>query len=106
MARSKTVAMAGALAGFALFLVIGLLPSLVYGGYAGLLLAGGIFGTPVPASFAARGLVGFGMVLGVLAAASVFTVAGAALASLIGRLASAGAEAPEHKEAHAKASGK
>jgi CDP-diglyceride synthetase len=88
MARNKTVALVGAFAGFALFLGLGLLPSLMYGGYAGLLLAGGIFGTPVPASLAARGLVGLGMVLGVIGAASVFTVLGAAVASLFGHLAS------------------
>ena len=98
MARNKTVAMVGAAAGFTLFLFIGLLPSLVYGGYAGLLLAGGIFGTPVPAGFAARGLVGFGMILGVMGCASVFTVAGAAVASLAAHL-TASATVPSAKPA-------
>ena len=104
MARNKTVTLVGALAGFALFLGLGLLPSLMYGGYAGLLLANGIFGTPVPATLAARGLVGFGMVLAVMAAASVFTVAGAACASFLGHLTAKAA--PEAKPApvtvHAK----
>jgi hypothetical protein len=85
--RNKTVAVVGAAVGFVLFLAVALLPSLVFGGYAGLLLAGGIFGTPVPASLAARGLVGFGMVLAVMATASVFTVAGAACASFLAHLA-------------------
>ena len=84
--RNKTVAVAGAAVGFTLFLAVALLPSLVFGGYAGLLLAGGIFGTPVPATLAARGLVGFGMVLAVMATASVFTVAGAACASFLAHL--------------------
>ena len=79
--------MVGAAAGFALFLGIALLPALMYGGYAGLLLAGGIFGTPVPASLAARGLVGLGMLLGVLGTASVFTVLGAAVGAFAGKLA-------------------
>jgi hypothetical protein len=100
MARNKTVAMVGAAVGLALFLAFALLPSLVYGGYAGLLLAGGIFGTPVPASLAARGLVGFGMVLGTVACASVFTVAGAAVASLFAHLTSP-APAEQAKPAHA-----
>ena len=50
--RNKTVAVVGAAVGFGLFLATALLPSLVYGGYAGLLLANGIFGTPVPATLA------------------------------------------------------
>jgi hypothetical protein len=86
MARNKTVALVGAFVGFSLFLLAGLVPSLVYGGYAGLLLAGGIFGNPVPAILAARGLVGFGMILGVVATSSVFTVAGAVGASLLAHL--------------------
>ena len=104
MARNKTVALVGAFAGFALFLGLGLLPSLMYGGYAGLLLAGGIFGTPVPASLAARGLVGLGMVLGVIGTASVFTVLGAAVGSFFGHLA--GKPAAERKPAHAAVEGR
>jgi hypothetical protein len=99
--RNKTVAVVGAAVGFALFLGVALLPALVYGGYAGLLLAGGIFGTPVPATLAARGLVGFGMVLAVFAAASVFTVAGAAVASFLAHLAPQAA--PGQKKALARA---
>jgi len=100
--RNKTVAVVGAAVGFGLFLATALLPSLVYGGYAGLLLANGIFGTPVPATLAARGLVGFGMVLAVMAAASIFTVAGAACASFLAHLLAPKA-APEQKPAHAHA---
>ena len=84
--RNKTVAVAGAVLGFALFLGVGLLPAIMYGGYAGLLLAGGIFGTPVPTTLLARGLVGFGMVLGVFATAAVFAVAGAATGSVIAQI--------------------
>ena len=102
MTRNKNVALVGAAVGFGLFLAFALLPSLVYGGNAGLLLAGGIFGTPVPASLVARGLVGFGMVLGVIATASVMTVAGAAVGSLAGHLASNVEVAPATKEARAQ----
>jgi hypothetical protein len=95
MTRNKTVALVGAFIGFTSFLVFGLVPALTYGGYAGLLLAGGIFGNPVPAILAARGLVGFGMVLGVVATSSVFTVAGAVASSLVGHLVGANATSPE-----------
>jgi hypothetical protein len=100
MARNKTLALLGAAVGFTLFLAFALVPSLVYGGYAGLLLAGGIFGTPLPASLVARGLVGFGMLLGVLAAASVLTVAGGAIGSLVGHLATGTEPKPPPEEAH------
>jgi len=84
--NSKLPALIGAGIGLALFLAIALLPALLYGGYAGVLLAGGIFGTPVTASFAVRALIVFGMVLGVTAVGSLFAVAGAAAGAAIGAL--------------------
>lgn len=81
--RNKMVALVGAGVGFALFLAVALLPALMYGGYAGLLLATGIFGNPVGTSILARGLVLFGMLLGVFGTGSVFAVAGAAAASAV-----------------------
>ena len=89
MKRNKMVAVAGAAVGIALFLAIGLLPSVLYGGYAGLLLASGIFGTPLPDHLFARGLVAFGSLLGVFATAAVFAVVGAAAASGLGHLVAA-----------------
>ena len=86
MKRNKMVAVAGAGIGIALFLAIGLLPAVLYGGYAGLLLASGIFGTPLPEHVFARGLVAFGSLLGVFATAAVFAVVGAAAASGLGHL--------------------
>ena len=68
----------GAGVGLAAFLAVGLLPAILYGGYAGVLLASGVFGAPVGASFAVRALIVFGMVLGVTAVAALFAVAGAA----------------------------
>ena len=99
--RNKTVAVAGAVIGFALFLGVGLLPAIMYGGYAGLLLAGGIFGTPVPATLLARGLVAFGMALGVFATAAVFAVAGAGAATVIGHLVARVVREPVEKAAAA-----
>jgi hypothetical protein len=73
----KNATLIGAAVGLALFLAIALLPSLLYGGYAGVLLAGGIFGTPVKATLLVRGLIIFGMVLGVVGVGSLFAVGGA-----------------------------
>ena len=47
--QSKTPSLIGAGIGLALFLAVALLPAMLYGGYAGVLLAGGIFGTPLAA---------------------------------------------------------
>ncbi len=88
MPQHKTATLVGAGIGLALFLAIALLPSLLYGGYAGVLLAGGIFGTPVKATLAVRALIVFGMVLGVTSVASLFAVAGAAAGAAIATLVS------------------
>jgi hypothetical protein len=95
--RNKTVAVSGAAVGFVLFLAVGFLPALMYGGYAGLMLADGIFGTPLPQHLFARGLVGFGMLLGVFATAAVFAVAGAACATALAHLVAAAAHEPHEK---------
>jgi hypothetical protein len=79
----KTPSLVGAAVGLALFLAVALLPALLYGGYAGVLLAGGIFGTPVKATFLVRALIVFGMVLGVTSVASLFAVAGAAVGAAV-----------------------
>ena len=74
---SRTFTLVGAGLGLATFLAVGLLPSVLYGGYAGVLLAGGVFGTPVDASFAVRAFIVAGMVIGVAVVASLFAVLGA-----------------------------
>ncbi len=83
---NKTPALVGAGIGLAVFLAVALLPAMLYGGYAGVLLAGGIFGTPLTASLAARALIVFGMVLGVTAVGSLFAVAGAAAGAAVGAM--------------------
>jgi hypothetical protein len=98
--NSKLPALVGAGIGLATFLAIGLLPALLYGGYAGVLLAGGIFGTPVTASIGVRALIVFGMVLGVTGVGSLFAVAGAAAGAAVGLLVKA---APSAKKAAEKA---
>jgi len=85
----KTPTIVGAAVGLALFLALGLLPALLYGGYAGVLLAGGIFGTPVTPTVLVRALIVFGMVLGVTGVGALFAVAGAAAGAAVGALAGA-----------------
>ncbi|MFL5301549.1 MAG: hypothetical protein ACJ79R_14525 [Anaeromyxobacteraceae bacterium] len=95
----KTPTLVGAAIGLTLFLALGLLPALLYGGYAGVMLAGGIFGTPVSATLAVRAVIVFGMVLGVTAVASLFVVCGAAAGAAVGVLVS---PRPEPKLAEEK----
>ena len=83
---NKVPALIGAGIGLAVFLAVALLPALLYGGYAGVLLASGIFGAPVTASLGVRALIVFGMVLGVTAVGSLFAVAGAAAGAAIGAI--------------------
>ena len=98
----KTSTLIGAAVGLALFLAVGLLPSLVYGGYAGVLLAGGIFGTPIQATFLVRALVVFGMVLGAVGVGSLFAVSGAAFGAAVGALAGVATPAkPAEQKTHA-----
>jgi hypothetical protein len=95
----KTPTLIGAGVGLAVFLAVALLPSLLYGGYAGVLLAGGIFGTPVKATFLVRALIVFGMVMGVTSVASLFAIAGAAAGAAVSVLVGG----KEAKTAEAKA---
>jgi hypothetical protein len=92
----KTCTIIGSAVGLATFLAVALLPALLYGGYAGVLLAGGIFGTPVTASVLARALIVFGMVLGAVGVGGLFAVGGAAAGAAVAVLTrvATGAKAP------------
>jgi hypothetical protein len=96
-AQNRLFTLVGAGIGLALFLAIALLPAILYGGYAGLLLAGGIVGTPVQPTLLVRGLIVFGMVLGVTGIASLFAVLGAVAGAVVGALT--GKVAPARKAA-------
>ncbi len=89
----KLPSLVGAALGLAVFLAVALLPSLLYGGYAGVLLAGGIFGTPIGGGLAVRAIIVFGMILGVTAVGSLFAVAGAAAGAAVGALTRLGSAA-------------
>jgi hypothetical protein len=96
--NKKTPTLVGAGIGLALFLAIALLPAMLYGGYAGVLLAGGIFGTPVEPTLLARALIVFGMVLGVVAVGSLFAVAGAVAGAAVGALTALTGRRPAAQE--------
>jgi len=85
----KTYSIIGAAVGMALFLGLGLLPAALYGGYAGVLLAGGIFGSPLAPTFFVRALIMGGMVLGTIGVAALFTVAGAVAGAAVSAIAAA-----------------
>lgn len=99
MNQSKLPSLVGAGIGLALFLALALLPAVLYGGYAGLLLAGGIFGTPVQATFLVRALIVFGMALGVAGVGSLFAVMGAAAGAAVGALLSLSSRKPAAEQA-------
>jgi hypothetical protein len=90
----KTHTLIGAGIGLALFLAIALLPALLYGGYAGVLLSGGIFGTPVLPTLLTRVLIGFGMLLGVVGVGSLFAVTGAVAGAAVAALTAVTVRAP------------
>jgi hypothetical protein len=96
--NKKTPTLVGAGIGLALFLAVALLPAMLYGGYAGVLLAGGLFGTPVEPTLLARALIVFGMVLGVLAVGSLFAVAGAVAGTAVGALTAITVRKPAAQE--------
>ena len=93
----KTPTIIGAAVGLALFLAIGLLPALLYGGYAGVLLAGAITGTPVQSTFLVRALIVFGMVLGATGVGALFTVGGAVVGAAIAALTGVPSRKAEEK---------
>jgi hypothetical protein len=96
--QNKIPSLVGAGIGLALFLAVALLPSILYGGYAGVLLAGGIFGAPVQPTFLVKALIVFGMVLGVTGIASLFAVLGAVAGAAVGALTGAASRKPVAQE--------
>jgi hypothetical protein len=92
--QTKLPSLIGAGLGLALFLAVALLPAILYGGYAGLMLAGGIVGTPVQPTFLVKALIIFGMVLGVTGIASLFAVLGAVAGAAVGALTGAVSRKP------------
>ena len=84
---SRKFTIAGAVLGLVLYLLVGALPALVYGGYAGATLVGWLFGTPEQIGLASRVLVLFSMGAGVLLVGATFVAGGAVAGTAIGLLA-------------------
>lgn len=104
----ETTVRAGGVLGFLGFLLLGLKPAIIYGGMTGVVLASAMTGGHVDGdALFVRILVGGGMVLSVLAVASVMTVLGAAAAYLLGALivAPRRAREPQREPAAEAASG-
>jgi len=85
---SRNATLVGAGLGLVLFLAVGLLPTVLYGGYAGVILASALHGGAVSASFAVNALIVVGMVLAVALVAALFAAAGAVAGAAVGVLAS------------------
>jgi len=84
--KTKLYTMIGAAVGLAIFLGVAMLPAALYGGYAGVLIAGGIFGTPLASTFLVRVLIMGGMILGTIGVGALFTVAGAVAGAAVAAL--------------------
>ena len=76
--RTKMLPIVGVGLALALFAAVGLLPAMVDGGYASVLLATGISGAPIRSTGLTRALVVLGMVVGVVTVGALFAVLGAA----------------------------
>ncbi len=85
--RTNGYALLGGAFGLALFLAVALLPMRLYGGYAGVVRAGGVFGLPLQARGAVRVVVALAMSVGALGFGALFAVAGAAVGATVARVA-------------------
>ena len=74
----------GAGLAFVAFLLTGAMPSVVFGGYMGLMLSNVLFGADQTSLLVTRFMTGGGMVLGVVATMSLYLVVGAVLGSAAG----------------------
>jgi len=102
MSGPNSVTFAGGVLGLIVFLGVGLLPSLLYGGYAGVILGSAIFGSPIHESAFAQATVVLGVLSGVLSIGAIFVLAGAIVATgihgLIRAVKGAAAETEEPVE--------
>jgi hypothetical protein len=92
--QKKTPAVVGSIVALVAFGLVAAIPAAMYGGYAGVLLAGGLFGTPLPQIFLVKAVIVFGSILGVVGVASLFAVAGAAAGAAVGALTAVASRKP------------
>lgn len=96
LSGANSITFLGGVMGLAIFMVVGLLPSLLYGGYAGLILGSAIFGTPIHENVFGQATVVLGVISGVLAIGGIFVLGGAILATgAYGLVSMLGAEREE-----------
>lgn len=76
----------GSLVSFVLFILFGLVPALLYGGYMGLMMSTLLLGAVASTGWIAQIIVIGGMVLGSVATLSLFLIIGALLGALIEKL--------------------
>ena len=74
----------GSAAALLTYLFFGAVPGAVYGGYAGLIMTGTLFGTPVEPTLVARVITGGGVVLGLVTSLFLFLVLGAIAGTVLG----------------------
>lgn len=77
--KNKSASFFGGMIGLVAFIIFGALPSIVYGGYAGVALATALFSPPLHEHLLAQGLIIFGMLVGTLATAGMFVIAGSVI---------------------------
>ncbi len=82
----KLPSLVGAALGLAVFLAVGLVPAMLYGGYAGVALAAAVLGAPVAGGGIAGAFVVLGLGLGVVVTGAFFAAAGAAAATAVAAL--------------------
>lgn len=92
--QKKTPAVVGSILALVAFGLVAAIPAAMYGGYAGVLLAGGLFGTPLPQTFLVKAVIVFGSILGVVGVGSLFAVSGAAAGAAVGALTGLAARKP------------
>lgn len=72
----KTFTFFGGIVGLIVFLIVGLLPSIVYGGCAGISLSSAILGEQLDGQILSKVLIALGVIMGSFATASVFIIVG------------------------------
>ena len=82
--KSTNATTIGAAISFLVFLVVGAVPGLLYGGYLGLMMGNALFGAVGELSLITRMMAGGGMLLGFFAVMGLFLVAGGVLGTVFG----------------------
>jgi hypothetical protein len=90
----NTFSIVGASLGLLVFLAVALLPSLLYGGVAGLQLATGIFGVPSAPTFGFNAVIVLVVVSAVTAVATLFVALGAVAGAFVDVLTRASSSRP------------